>query len=108
MLALGKEQGNNFNAQVFSTMASFLRYNVLMYLNEKENYSTMGELFAHLVDESATITYAARLWEFFRGLFYISFSKIFELFKIEEDFNTYLDALSGLNSLFTPIQGCET
>lgn len=108
MLSLGKEQSNDFNAQVFSTMASFLRYNMLMYLNEKENYSTLGELFAHLVDDTALITYADRLWNFFRGLFAVSFSKIFDLFKIEEDFHTYLDALSASLTMFTPIQGCET
>lgn len=108
MLALGKDQSNDFNAQVFSTMTSFLRYNMLMYLNKKENYSTLGELFAHLVDESALITYADRLWKFFRGLFAVSFSKIFDLFKIEEDFHTYLSALSESLTTFTPIQGCET
>jgi hypothetical protein len=108
LLTLGKEQSNDFNAQVFSTMASFLRYNMLMYLNEKENYSTLGELFAHLVDDAALITYADRLWDFFRGLFAVSFSKIFDLFKIEEDFHTYLDALSASLTTFTPIQGCET
>lgn len=108
MLDLGKEQSNNFNAQIFSTTASFLRYNVLMYLNEKENYSTLGELFAHLVDDSAVITYANRLWNFFRGLFSVSFSKIFELFKIEEDFHTYFDALSQAITSITPFQGCET
>jgi hypothetical protein len=108
MLSLGKEQSSDFNAQVFSTMASFLRYNMLMYLNEKENYLTLGELFANLVDDSALITYADRLWEFFRGLFSASFSKIFDLFKIEEDFHTYLGALSGSLTVFKPFQGCET
>ncbi len=108
MLALGKEQSNDFNAQVFSTIASLLRYNVLMYLNEKENHSTMGELFASLVDESAIITYADRLWVFFTGLFYVSFSKIFDLFNIEEDFYDYFDTISGIQSMFTSIQGCET
>jgi hypothetical protein len=108
MLCFGKDQSNDFNAQVFSTMASFLRYNMLSYLNEKENYTTLGELFAHLVDESALITYADRLWEFFRGLFAVSFSKIFDLFKIEEDFHAYLSALSESLATCTPIQGCET
>ena len=89
-------------------MASFLRYNMLMYLNEKENYSTLGELFAHLIDDTALITYADRLWDFFRGLFAVSFSKIFDLFKIEEDFHTYLDALSASLTTFTPVGGCET
>lgn len=108
MLALGKEQANDFNAQIFSTLTSFLRYNVLMYLNQQENHSTMGDLFAHLIDDSAVITYADRLWEFFRGLFHVSFSKIFELFNIKEDFNTYFQAVISIESAFNPIQGCET
>jgi hypothetical protein len=48
MLALGQDQSNNFNAQVFSTTASFIRYNLLNYLNYKENYETLGSLFEHL------------------------------------------------------------
>ena len=108
MLDLGKEQSNNFNAQIFSTAVSFLRYNVLMYLNEKENYSTLGDLFSHLVDDTAVITYANRLWDFFKGLFSVSFSKIFQLFKIEEDFHTYFDVLSQAVASIAPFQGCET
>ena len=48
-------------------------------LNETENYSTLGSLFEHLADDSAVITYAHRLWDFFQGLFRVSFSKIFHL-----------------------------
>jgi hypothetical protein len=79
-----------------------------MYLNEKENYSTLGELFSHLVDDSAIITYANRLWDFFQGLFSVSFSNIFEFFKIEEDFHTYFDTLSQAVTSIGPFQGCET
>ena len=108
MLELGKDQSNDFNAQVFATTASFLRYNILNYLNVSENYTTQGNLFEHLVDETATTSYAHRLWHFFHGLFYISFSKIFELFKIEDDFQSYIDALADALIEFTPFQGCET
>lgn len=108
MLALGKDHSNDFNAQVFATTASFLRYNLLNYLNESENYGTLGELFEHLVDDSAVVSYAGRLWDFFRGLFYIGFSKIFNLFKIEEDFQSYFDCLEQTLNQFAPIQGCET
>jgi hypothetical protein len=38
----------------------------------------MGDLFQSLVDESATITYAQRLWDFFRGLFSVAISQIFD------------------------------
>jgi ubiquitin len=105
---LGKDQSNDFNAQVFATTASFMRYTILNYLNKFENYSTLGELFNHIADETSVTTYAHRLWDFFRGLFLISFSTILDLFKINEDFHYYLDALTDTLSGFVPFQGCET
>ena len=108
LLGLGKDHSNDFNAQVFSTMASFLRYNLLNFLNEKENSGTIGELFQNLTDESATITYAHRLWDFFRGLFRVAFSKIFDLFEIEEDFSSYLSVFIQALCASQPFQGCET
>jgi IS4 transposase len=33
LLGLGKEQSNSFQAQVFSATTSFIRYNLLVYLN---------------------------------------------------------------------------
>ncbi|RLB80785.1 MAG: hypothetical protein DRH24_10095 [Deltaproteobacteria bacterium] len=107
-LKLGRDQSNDFNAQVFATTVSFLRYNILNYLNKFENYSILGELFDHIADESAVKTYAHRLLDFFRGLFLVSFSTIFDLFKINEDFHNYLDALTDTLKGFTSFQGCET
>jgi hypothetical protein len=94
LLGLGKEQSNDFNAQVLSTTASFLRYNLLNFLNEKENCNCIGDLFQDLVDEPATITYAHRLWDFFRGLFRVAISKVFDLFKIGEQCSSYIDAFT--------------
>lgn len=108
MLELGKDQSNDFNAQVFATTISFLRYNLLNYLNKFDNYSTLGELFDHIADESAVITYAHRLWDFFRGLFLVSFSTIFDLFKINEDFHQYQEAVMEALKGLAPFQGCET
>lgn len=108
MLELGKDQSNDFNAQVFASTASFLRYNLLNYLNETESRATLGELFDHLVDESAVTTYAHRLWDFFYGLFLVSFSTIFDLFEIEEDFQSYMDTLTEILTGSRPFQGCET
>ncbi len=105
---LGKDQSNDFDSQVFSTTASFLRYNLLNYLNVSENHMTLGELFEQLADDTAVTTYAHRLWGFFKGLFVISFSTLFDLFKIEEDFHSYIDALTEVLSGIAPIQGCET
>ena len=108
LLGLGKEQSNSFQAQVFSATTSFIRYNLLSYLNVQENHNGFGTLFEDLADESAVITYGQKLWLFFRGLFKVSFSKIFELFKIEDDFQSYLDALEHAIYDSTPILGCET
>ena len=108
LLELGKDQSNSFQAQVFATTVSFLRYAVLNYLNETEHKRSPGNLFEHLVDEAAHITYARRLWEFFRGLFKISFSKIFELFSIEEEFQSYFSILDQLISESVPFRRCET
>ncbi len=87
---------------------SDLRYAVLNYLNETENKGSPGRLFKHLADETAQITYAEKLWEFFRGLFKVSFSKIFEVFKIEEEFQSYFSILDQLISAAEPFRRCET
>jgi len=108
LLGLGKDQSTDFHAQVFSTTASFLRYNLLNFLNEKENRTTMGDLFQTLVDESAAITYARRLWDFFRGLFSVTIATIFDLFEIEEQCSSYMDVFSQVLSTSSPFQGCET
>ncbi|MCD6570103.1 MAG: hypothetical protein J7L53_05325, partial [Deltaproteobacteria bacterium] len=68
----------------------------------------IGGLFQQLGDESSVITYAQRLREFFQGLFRISLSKIFELFKIEEDCSSCIDTLEQILYAPIPIQGCET
>ncbi len=108
MLGLGKDCSNDFNALVFAVTASFMRYNLLNYLNEQENHATLGELFEHLADDYAVITYSQRLWDFFRGLFLISFKRIFDLFEIEEDFQSYFDILTDAVKGSAPIKGCET
>ena len=69
---------------------------------------SVGSLFEKLTDETAVFTYAHRIWQFFKGLFEISISKIFELFEIEDDFQSYLDTLNFTVNRFAPIQGCET
>lgn len=108
LLGLGKDQSNDFNAQVFSTTASFLRYNLLNYLNEKDKFATIGSLFQDIADESITITYSQRLWDFFRGLFQVALSKIFELFKIEEQCSSYIEVFPSVLCTSPSFKGCET
>jgi hypothetical protein len=108
LLALGKEQGQSFEAQVFAATISFLRYAVISHLNEAENTGSKGILFEHLVDDAAQVTYVQRLWQFFRRLFAVSFSKIFELFKIEEEFQSYFYTLEQAVIEWGPALGCET
>jgi len=108
LMGLGKDHSQNFDAQVFAATISFLRYAVLSYLNEVENTGSKGILFEHLADEAAQITYVQRLWQFFSALFANSFSKIFELFEIEEEFQSYFYALEQAVGDFMPAMGCET
>ena len=108
LLHLGKDPSNSFHAQVFATTISFLRYAVLAYLNEKENHVGFGLLFEKIADESATITYAVRIWEFFRGLFEVSLSKIFSLFEIEDDFQSFFNVFDNVVAESIPHLGWET
>ena len=108
LLSLGKDPSNSFQSQVCGTTISFMRYAIINYLNVKEHHMGIGPLFEELADETAAYTYAQRIWQFFKGLFEISFSKIFELFEIEDDFHTFIDTLDQSVSDFAPIQGCET
>jgi len=107
-LGLGKDQSNSFNAQLSSTTISFLRYNFLNFLNQIENYQTLGELFNGLVDDTAVVTYAHRLYEFFIGLFRLSLSKIFQMFNLTEDFNVFLSTLTAELIGIEAFRGCET
>jgi len=107
-LGLGKEQSNDFNAQVFSITASFLRYNILNYLNKFENYASKGELFEYIADQSAVLTYAQRLWDFFREMLGVSIAAIFKLFSIEDDISTYVETVNESLQAYLPIRGCET
>lgn len=108
MLELGKDQSNDFNAQVTATTLSFLRYNILNYFNNIENYGTLGSIFEYIADTLAVITYTRRLWDFFSGLFLVSISKIFSLFKINEDIQSHSDALTDAITAVSPFQGCGT
>ena len=45
---------------------------------QEERYFVIDDTIL-LADDSAVITYAHRLWDFFQGLFRVSFSKIFHL-----------------------------
>jgi hypothetical protein len=108
LLSLGKDASNSFQSQVCATTISFMRYAIINYLNEKEHHMGLGPLFEELADETAAFTYAHRIWQFFKGLFEISFAKIFELFEIEDDFQSFFDTLTHSVSRFAPIQGCET
>ncbi len=108
LMELGKDQSTSFNAQVCATTLSFLRYNLLGFLNEIENYPTMGGLFEHLAEQSAMVTYAHRLWEFFRGLFQRSLECIFVFLKIETDLSPFIDSIDQALCAHLSMKGCET
>ena len=80
----------------------------MYYLNEIENYQTLGGFFDILTDEMAVLTYAQRLYGFFINLFKVSISKILELIGFDDDFQSYLDILTGQLSCLSAFKGCET
>ncbi|MCP4297590.1 MAG: transposase [Proteobacteria bacterium] len=108
LLQFGKDQSTDFQSQICATTLSFLRNNLLTYLNEIENQQTLGGYFETLVDEAAPITYAHRLYDFFLGLFKTAFSTIFELFELNDEVHEYNNLLVAQLSAFTAFRGCET
>ena len=109
LLMLGKDQSNSFQSQVTATTLSFIRYNLINYFNEIENPSeTVGGLFNHLVDETATITYAYRLYQFFIGLFNVALQKIFDLLGITEEVHGFNSMLIQELTGIAAFRGCET
>ncbi len=66
---------------------------VLSYLNGISTDGTGGALFDKPADKAAVITYTDRICNFFRNLLANCISKIFMLFEIEADFNSYVEAL---------------
>lgn len=108
LLELGKDQANDFQSQIAASTISFLRYNLLSYLNEIENCQTLGGFFERLSNAMAVISYAERLYSFFMGLFRVGVSKIFELFDIDDDFQPFLNAISGQLANLSAFKGCET
>lgn len=111
LLELGKDQANDFNSQVAATTISFLRYNLLNYLNELENHQTIGGFFEYLHDEMAPITYASRLYDFFTGLIHCIVEQLTEMLNPETsplNTQTLGDIISGQLNTLTVFQGCET
>jgi hypothetical protein len=109
MLGFGKDQCRHFTGQIFATMMSCLRYSVLGFLNQKENfYDTTGTLFEQQSDALKMICYAKRLWDFFLDLIRFAFEKLFEILEIDYSYTDFIDVLDRqIDDLFD-FQGCET
>jgi hypothetical protein len=109
MLGLGKDQCRHFTGQIFATMMSCLRYSVLGFLNQKENYfDTTGTLFEQQSDALKMICYAKRLWDFFMDLIRFAFEKLFELLEIDYSYTDIIDVLDRQIADLFDFQGCET
>jgi len=111
LLELGKDQANDFNSQVAATTISFLRYNLLNYLNEIENHQTIGGFFEYLHDEMAPISYANRLYDFFTGLIHCVIKTVSGFLNPDTstlNTQTLGDIVPSQLSTLTAFQGCET
>jgi hypothetical protein len=74
-------------------------------------HGTLRSLLEHLADDAAVISYAHRPYDFFRGLFQVSFSKILQLFNIEDVFQPYVALCANISETltgFVPFHGGET
>ncbi len=67
MLGLGKDPSQSFQAQICAVTLTFLRYNLLAFLNQQETAkSTTGELFRQLEQEMAPLSYMEKIVNYFR------------------------------------------
>ena len=78
-------------------MSAFVKRQLFLLLLMEKQFETFAKI----------STYAQRLWDFFQGLFKTSFSKIFDLFGIQEEFQPYLDSITQALKESTPIIRCE-
>jgi hypothetical protein len=62
-LGLGKNQSQDFDAQIAHISINILQYNVLSLAKRFTQYETMGELFRGTKAESIEMTIAERIWQ---------------------------------------------
>ena len=108
-LGLGKEQSRSFAAQIFSVTQAFVRYSMLAYLLEQEpSQSTIGDMFHQIEQESGTVSFFERLWEYFCLFLRRCLDTLAQFFNLGSEFRDYIGAICSAANAFQPLKGCET
>ena len=108
-LGLGKEQSRSFAAQIFSVTQSFVRYSMLAYLLEQEpSQSTIGDMFHQIEQESGTVSFFERLWNYFCLFLRRCLDTLAQFFNLGPEFRDYIGAICSAANAFEPLKGCET
>ena len=68
----------------------------------------MSGFFETLIDEMAIVTYAQGPHGFFIGLFHVRLSKSFEFIELNDDFQPFMDIITGQLSSLSPFRWCGT
>jgi hypothetical protein len=108
-LGLGKKQSRSFAVQLFSTTQAFLRYSILAYLLEQEpSRRTIGDVFHQIEQETCTLTFFERLWNYFCLLLQRCLDNLAQFFDPGAEFRNYIGAIGSAVNAFEPLKGCET
>ena len=108
-LGLGKEQSRSFAAQIFSVTQSFVRYSMLAYLLEQDpSQSTIGDMFHQIEQESGTVSFFERLWDYFCLFLRRCLDTLAQFFNLGAEFRVYIGAICSAANAFEPLKGCET
>ena len=108
-LGLGKEQSRSFAAQIFSVTQAFVRYSMLAYLLEQDpSQSTIGDMFHQIEQETGTLSFFERLWDYFCLFLRRCLDTLAQFFNLGVEFRDYIGAICSAANAFEPLKGCET
>ena len=80
-LGLGKNQSQDFDAQISATTLTMIQYNILSVVKRFSDYESIGELFRGSKAETIQLTVAEKIWKLIVEIL----SQIAEIFEIETE-----------------------
>lgn len=109
MLGLGKDPSQSFQAQICAITLTFLRYNLLAFLkNRQTTRLSTGELFYQLEQEIAPLTYMEKIIDYFRRFLSACLNLMHRLGYLAIDFESLLVPFTNSINEIPLCQGCET
>ncbi len=108
MLGLGKDQSRAFAAQVCSITLTFLRYNLLAFLQaQNDSHMTIGGIFRELESEMGILNHHQKIISFFRQIVLKTLEIINQFLDAPDNFQDYIDIISNCFNTIPLCQGCE-